>query len=178
MLVINTVIRDAITANMRKDELRKLVYSQDVQSLLQDGLEKVEQGLTTVEELLKLIDLESADNGETVKMGLQESLELAEDDEEIPQEKIILNESKPKPIEMKPSKITKPEPKIDTDDELLNALKELNIGAPAKREVEVEEDDEDLIDRTSELDDILAGIDFSDSDGLSEEELMAIIKDS
>ena len=178
VLVINTVIRDAITANMRKDELRKLVYSQDVQSLLQDGLEKVEQGLTTVEELLKLIDLESADNGETVKMGLQESLELAEDDEEIPQEKIILNESKPKPIEMKPSKITKPEPKIDTDDELLNALKELNIGAPAKREVEVEEDDEDLIDRTSELDDILAGIDFSDSDGLSEEELMAIIKDS
>ena len=34
------------------------------------------------------------------------------------------------------------------------------------------------MDRTGELDDILAGIDFSDSDGLSEEELMAIIKDS
>ena len=59
VLLINTLIRDAITENMRKDELRHLVYSQDVTSLLQDGLEKVEAGLTTVEELLKLIDLEN-----------------------------------------------------------------------------------------------------------------------
>lgn len=81
VLIINQVIRDALTQDMRKDELRRLVYSQDVTSLLQDGLGKVEQGLTTVEELLKLIDLENSDNGETTHMGLAESLQLADDSE-------------------------------------------------------------------------------------------------
>ena len=58
VLVINQAIKDAISENMRKEELRELVYNSDVITLLQDGLEKVEQGLTTFEELLKLIELE------------------------------------------------------------------------------------------------------------------------
>lgn len=77
VLRINQTIRDALTQDLHKDELRKIVYSQDVTSLLQDGLLKVESGLTTVEEILKLIDLENADNGETNKIGLNESLEIA-----------------------------------------------------------------------------------------------------
>lgn len=58
VLMINQDIKDAISENIRKDALRELVYNSDVITLLQDGLEKVEQGLTTFEELLKIIELE------------------------------------------------------------------------------------------------------------------------
>lgn len=62
VLLINQDIKDAISANMPKEELRKLVYSAGVTTLLQDGLEKVEKGLTTFEEILKLIELDDDDN--------------------------------------------------------------------------------------------------------------------
>lgn len=179
VLLINTSIRDAVTQNIRKDELRKLVYSQDVTSLLQDGLSKVEQGLTTVEELLKLIDLENDESGEDTKIGLQESLQLAEEherklkmaDREKMKEKFEKEKSEKKSEEIKSSQ----EIDISDDDDLLNALKSLNIDLPEVKEKN--EDNDELIDRTNELDDILAGIDFSDSDGLSEEELRALLKD-
>ena len=58
VLLINQEIRDAISENIRKEDLRELVYNSDVITLLQDGLEKVEAGLTTFEELLKIIELE------------------------------------------------------------------------------------------------------------------------
>lgn len=61
VLLINQEIKDAISDSMPKDELRKLVYSAGVTTLLQDGLEKVEQGLTTFEEVLKLIELDDDD---------------------------------------------------------------------------------------------------------------------
>ena len=51
-------IRDAISNNMPKDELRNLVYNTDVNTLLQDGLEKVINGYTTFEEIIKLIELD------------------------------------------------------------------------------------------------------------------------
>ena len=58
VLMINQDIKDAISENIRKEKLRELVYNSDVITLLQDGLEKVESGLTTFEELLKIIELE------------------------------------------------------------------------------------------------------------------------
>ena len=58
VLLINQDIKDAISNNIRKEELRKLVYQNDVTTLLQDGLEKVVNGLTTFEEILKLIELD------------------------------------------------------------------------------------------------------------------------
>lgn len=58
VLIINQEIRDAITNNVRKEELRKLIYSSDVTTMLQDGLEKVVEGTTSFEEVLKLIDLD------------------------------------------------------------------------------------------------------------------------
>ena len=44
-------------------ELRKLVYSKDVITMLQDGLFKVVAGFTTTEEILKLIEIEDEDIG-------------------------------------------------------------------------------------------------------------------
>ena len=59
ILEINQDVRDAITNNVRKSELRDLVYNKsDVTSLLQDGLEKVVAGLTSVDEILRVIDVE------------------------------------------------------------------------------------------------------------------------
>lgn len=61
VLLVNQDIRDAISSNLPKDKLRELVYSADVTTLLEDGLEKVAEGLTTFEEVLKLIELENDD---------------------------------------------------------------------------------------------------------------------
>lgn len=59
VLEINQNVRDAITNNIRKNELRHLVYKEsDVTSLLEDGLEKVVAGITSVEEILRVIDVD------------------------------------------------------------------------------------------------------------------------
>lgn len=60
VLEINQDIRDGITNNIRKSELRELVYKKsDVTSLLEDGLEKVISGLTSVDEILRVIDIDN-----------------------------------------------------------------------------------------------------------------------
>ena len=58
VLLINQDIRDAISNNVSKEELRKLVYSKDVITMVQDGFYKVLAGFTTITEVLKLIDLD------------------------------------------------------------------------------------------------------------------------
>ena len=58
VLLINQDIRDAISSNITKEELRKLVYTKDVISMIQDGFYKILAGFTTVTEVLKLIDLD------------------------------------------------------------------------------------------------------------------------
>lgn len=62
VLRINQKIRDALSNNVSKEVLRKLVYSADVTTLLQDGLEKVVTGETTFGEILKLIELDDSEN--------------------------------------------------------------------------------------------------------------------
>ena len=77
VLAINEDIRDAISNSMKKDELRQLVYKSGVKTLLQDGLIKVSTGLTTFEEIIKLIELDVEDiviekNTETNEEQIQE----------------------------------------------------------------------------------------------------------
>ena len=60
VLLINEEIRDAIINGYSKDKLRKLVYSdKHVITLLEDGLEKCRNGLTSFAEILKTVDLEN-----------------------------------------------------------------------------------------------------------------------
>ena len=73
VLLFNQEIRDAISDGMQKDKLRELVYKSDVNTLLEDGLEKVLMGLTTVEEVLKLIELEDDEKGSKA-YGLKSAL--------------------------------------------------------------------------------------------------------
>lgn len=62
VLLINQEIRDAISSNVQKKELRKLVYNKEVITLLQDGLFKVIAGFTSFEEVLKLIEVDDEIN--------------------------------------------------------------------------------------------------------------------
>ena len=59
VLIMNDKIKDAITNNAPKHILKELVYTGEVVTLLQDGLNKVLLGETTFEEILKIIDLEN-----------------------------------------------------------------------------------------------------------------------
>lgn len=70
VLLINQEIKDAISSNLPKYKFRELVYKADVTTLLQDGLEKVAAGLTTFEELLKLIELDNDDTKTDLKTAL------------------------------------------------------------------------------------------------------------
>ena len=58
VLLISQEIRDAISNNVSREELRKLVYNKDVITMIQDGFYKVLAGFTTVTEVLKLIELD------------------------------------------------------------------------------------------------------------------------
>ena len=76
VLMIDQAIKDAISSNVRKDKLRHLVYNSGVISLLQDGMIKVLEGLTTIEELLKIIEFD--DDEEIHSEGLHEAIETNE----------------------------------------------------------------------------------------------------
>ncbi len=76
VLRINEEIKDAIVKSAPKPQLRKLVYSSDVITLLQDGLIKVINGETSFEEILKIIDLENDlenYNEDNLKISIEES---------------------------------------------------------------------------------------------------------
>ena len=69
VLLLNQDIRDAITNNLRKEDLRLLVYDKkNTFTLLEDGLEKVILGTTSMDEIIRVISIED---------------DFGEDDEEI-----------------------------------------------------------------------------------------------
>lgn len=61
VLLINEEIRDAINDGIPKEDLRALVYKGDVITMFQDGLMKVLKGLTSLEEVMRLIETEDND---------------------------------------------------------------------------------------------------------------------
>lgn len=67
VLTINEDIRDAITTNMNRKDLKKLVYNskEDITTMFEDGLKKAIEGLTTMEEVLKTIDTSNIEELET-----------------------------------------------------------------------------------------------------------------
>ena len=62
VLLINEEIKDAINIDLDRKDLRELVYKdEDTYTLLQDGLIKAVQGITTIEEVLKLVELDDSE---------------------------------------------------------------------------------------------------------------------
>ncbi len=74
VLLVNQKIKDAISNNMRKEDLRELVYTSDVTTLLQDGINKVLAGETTIEEILKLIVLDNDDIKKDEKTDINQAI--------------------------------------------------------------------------------------------------------
>ena len=75
VLIIDQEIRDGIIDNINKDELRHLVYNRDegsADTLLADGLQKVLNGYTSFEEILRIIDIDEdlGDEDESIKNAL------------------------------------------------------------------------------------------------------------
>lgn len=63
VLEIDDEMRDALNdENLEKDDLRRLVYTSNVTTLLQDGLHKVLNEQTTFEEIYRIIDIDSDSN--------------------------------------------------------------------------------------------------------------------
>ena len=75
VLIIDQEIRDGIVDNISKDQLRHLVYNREgisANTLLKDGLEKVLKGMTSFEEILRIIDIDEdlGDEDDNIKSAL------------------------------------------------------------------------------------------------------------
>ena len=59
VLVINDAIRNALNQDdLDKEDLKKMVYTSDVITMLQDGLYKVIDGITSFDEIYRIIDID------------------------------------------------------------------------------------------------------------------------
>ena len=143
ILTINQSIKDAISSNVRKDKLRMLVYNEDLVSLLQDGIDKVLNGYTTLEELLKLIELD--DDGVVKSTGLKKAMELDELTKENVNEDEINNESQVTKEEIQNTN----EIKVEEKQEIVNEEKNITLTnentlfeQPSTLTTEIKEDNE------------------------------------
>ncbi len=58
VLLLNDEIRDAINDGVRREKLRDMIYKKNVRTLFQDGLLKVINGTTSIEEVFRLVEAE------------------------------------------------------------------------------------------------------------------------
>ena len=117
VLIVDQKIKDAISSNVRKDKLRHLVYTSDVTTLLQDGLEKVVEGLTTFEEVLKQIEFENSEEDKGSTYDLNHAIEYTNMSQENDQQEEPISETKV--VETKQEKIETPtkEKEVKKDDD-------------------------------------------------------------
>ena len=127
VLLIDQDIKDAISSNMKKDKLRHLVYNSGVISLLQDGISKVLEGLTTLEELIKIIELD--DDNLTHSSGIKNAIQI----DELTKEEIVdSNSMEHTSIEDNVTVNKQVEPST-TEDSVVNEIFK-PIDAPIKKE--------------------------------------------
>lgn len=144
VLLLNQTIKDAITKGVDKNILRQLVYGENgTETMLQDGLEKVLEGKTSFDEIIKLIDLED-DLGTGTQLGLDNQIEAG-------QMSKSLNTS---PINLGNNPIN-----INITPELLNSLSGLNnlvnVNTKNTEQKEITKDEEIKINETDkEIDEI------------------------
>ncbi len=96
VLEIDDYIREALAdATVKKESLREVVYTSNVITMLQDALLKVLSGLTTFEEIYRIIDID--DDIETVfrdeQQAFEENIKNESKDKKLKLEDNILNQS-------------------------------------------------------------------------------------
>ncbi len=82
VLLITDEIRDAINENVPRSELRKMIYQQGVKTLFQDGLIKVINGVTSFDEVFRIVDVEDDEDNIYGKEKAIKAQEMAEKDKE------------------------------------------------------------------------------------------------
>ena len=84
VLEINDAIRDAL-ANERveKEDIKKLVYESDVISLLQDGLLKVLDGLTSFDEIYRIIEIDEDEHYTQTEKEKGETSEIKKEQDDL-----------------------------------------------------------------------------------------------
>ena len=89
VLLISDEIQDAISNSASKDVLRSLVYKNDTKTLLQDGLQKAIEGKTSIEEVLRLVELDDEDA--SLLMNMQKNKENIQKttENEIPESEML-----------------------------------------------------------------------------------------
>lgn len=103
VLLINQEIKDAISSGMSKSKLRELVFSKNsgINTMLQDGLRKVLTGETSMDEILRLIQLddEKMNSYDLLGLGKQNSTESDEtDDSENSKDSEMITKTKEEPV--------------------------------------------------------------------------------
>ena len=129
VLLINEEIRDAISENMKKEDLRELVYNESgAKTLLQDGLVN---GKTTIEEVLKLVEIDENEvniNDIVVEKNnnisnVDNNNEVIQNKDVIPDKNIITSDTSNKidniPLVVPPANVTKDIISENTDDEVI-----------------------------------------------------------
>ncbi|MBN1577907.1 MAG: Flp pilus assembly complex ATPase component TadA [Chitinispirillaceae bacterium] len=58
LIVVNDKLRDAIADNIPENNIRRMIREDGFQTLIYDGIEKVKQGATSPEELLRIVQIE------------------------------------------------------------------------------------------------------------------------
>lgn len=83
VLLIDDYLRDAINnPSISREELRKMVYTNNVTTLLQDGLEKVVEGITSFNEIYKLIEIDDElDSEYSDEMQLKSDIDIIDENE-------------------------------------------------------------------------------------------------
>ena len=90
--MLNDEIREAINDNkLPREKLRELVYRGDVTTLLQDGLNKVLEGITTFEEIYKNVAIDTVLDEKYDPEDFNSIIENIEENKEIQNEEIIEN---------------------------------------------------------------------------------------
>jgi len=145
VLVLNDEIRDAINENINRGNLRDMIYKRGVKTLFQDGLLKVIDGVTTMQEVYRLVDVdEDFDNvyGKDTE-NYNDLVENKEEKMETP-EKLALNEE-PKPEIIKPN--------LENTANINDLLNQVNEQIPKEIQEEIKRDEIKHNENKSSLDD-------------------------
>ena len=149
VLEIDDQIRDALTENIEKDDLREIVYTPKVIAMLQDALIKVLSGDTSFDEVYKVIDVDDdlesifKHNLERYEENQEEEIISPKDeekDEEVEAEKEEENEL----IELNPDENNEVIDLPSVEDENTNEA-ETNEENQEKKEEENKEEDPKVI---------------------------------
>ena len=81
VLLITDEIRDAINENVPRSELRRMIYQKGVRTLFQDGLIKVINGITSMDEVFRIVDVEDDEDNIYGKEKEDKIRQMAEKDD-------------------------------------------------------------------------------------------------